>query len=403
MKEPKISVIVPVYNVEQYLGKCLDSILCQTFSNIEIICVNDGSTDSSRKILEEYKNKDSRIIIVDKKNGGLSSARNAGMKVAKGEFYSFIDSDDWIDKTMLEKLYENITLYNSDIVFCGVHLFDENKQEIDDSNEYYNLSYLDKTFENRNFCYKDVKKLFVNVGVMAWNKLYRRSLVEKYNAQFPDGKIFEDGPFFYSVYYKTDKISMVRDALYFYRVNRKSSIIQKGGRKFLDIVDVIELMYNSIKDLPDYEEIKYQFFRDKVDDILSRYESLSFKYKILMANKVKRESSLISDELFSPSMVKGRFKYNYYLYWNKLKKGNVLGYEIQRWKCRLMFKIIEILCTSTDYYYIKYKNFSCKVKKHPKLFIVYYYLDRIYVVLLEKIRFNFSFKFSILEKLKADE
>ena len=94
MKKPLISVIVPVYNVEKYLYTCLDSILNQTYSNIEIICVNDGSTDKSRKILEEYRKKDSRIRIVDKENGGLSSARNAGMRVAKGEFYSFIDSDD---------------------------------------------------------------------------------------------------------------------------------------------------------------------------------------------------------------------------------------------------------------------------------------------------------------------
>ena len=100
---PKISVIVPIYNVEKYLAKCLDTILAQTFSDIEIICVNDGSTDNSRKILSEYAKKDSRIKIVDKKNGGLSSARNAGMKVAQGEFISFIDSDDWIDETLLSK------------------------------------------------------------------------------------------------------------------------------------------------------------------------------------------------------------------------------------------------------------------------------------------------------------
>ena len=128
MKKPEISVVVPVYNVEKYLKQCLDSILVQTFSNIEIICVNDGSTDNSRKILEEYKKRDFRIKIVDKKNGGLSSARNAGMKVATGEFYSFIDSDDWIDKTMLEKLYENITALNTDISICAVHQFDETNQ-----------------------------------------------------------------------------------------------------------------------------------------------------------------------------------------------------------------------------------------------------------------------------------
>ena len=147
MKKPIISVIVPIYNVEEYLPKCLDSILNQTFSNIEIICVNDGSTDGSRKVLEEYKKRDFRIKIVDKENGGLSSARNAGMKVAVGEYYSFIDSDDWIDKTMLEKLYENMTTLNTDISICAVHQFDEINQKIDDSNPYYTLEFFDKTFE----------------------------------------------------------------------------------------------------------------------------------------------------------------------------------------------------------------------------------------------------------------
>ena len=157
MNKPKISVIVPVYNVEKYIKKCLDTIISQTFSDIEIICVNDGSTDSSRKILEEYKNKDSRIIIIDKKNGGLSSARNAGMKVAMGEYISFIDSDDWIEETMLEKLYNNMTTLNTDITICAVHQFDETKQAIDDTNPYYTLEFFDETFTNRAFSYKETK------------------------------------------------------------------------------------------------------------------------------------------------------------------------------------------------------------------------------------------------------
>ena len=198
---PKISVIVPVYNVEKYLRKCLDTIISQTFSDIEIICVNDGSTDNSRKILEEYKNKDYRIVIVDKKNGGLSSARNAGMKVARGEFISFIDSDDWIDETMLEKLYNSMTTLKTDITICAVHQFDESKQEIDDSCEYFTLGHFDESFDNKVFSYKDTKSFLTNVCVMAWNKLYRKSFLDECKAEFPDGLIFEDGPFFFSIFF----------------------------------------------------------------------------------------------------------------------------------------------------------------------------------------------------------
>ena len=115
----KISVIVPIYNVEKYLEKCLDSIINQTYKNLEIILVNDGSTDSCRDIMEKYAKLDKRIIIVDKTNGGLSDARNAGTKIATGKLISYIDSDDYIEKDMIEYLYKGIKEYNSDISICG--------------------------------------------------------------------------------------------------------------------------------------------------------------------------------------------------------------------------------------------------------------------------------------------
>ena len=402
MKEPKISVIVPVYNVEKYLPKCLDSILCQTFSNIEIICVNDGSTDNSRKILEEYKNKDSRIIIVDKKNGGLSSARNAGMKVAKGEFFSFIDSDDWIDSSMLEKLYKNITSLDTDISICAVHQFDETNQKIDDSNPYYTLEYFDSSFDNKSFSYKETKPFIMDVCVMAWNKLYRRSLIDKCQAEFPDGLIFEDGPFFFTIFFKTQKVSIVREFLYYYRVNRTGSIIQKAGKKFLHIIDVAEIMYNKIKDLPDFDDIKYIFFRKKVEDFIYRFEHLNPKYKSAFAKKMKKESSLVNENIFPPSMVKGRFKYNYFLFKN-LKTGSILYYEFQKYKIKTMYKLMEILYKEDGVYYLKYKSHISKFKKCPQIFDIYYLNDRIYVRVLKKIKFDFTFKFSELEKLNEDD
>ena len=402
MKEPKISVIVPVYNVEKYLPKCLDSILCQTFSNIEIICVNDGSTDNSRRILEEYKNKDSRIIIVDKKNGGLSSARNAGMKVAKGEFFSFIDSDDWIDSAMLEKLYKNITSLDTDISICAVHQFDETNQKIDDSNPYYTLEYFDSSFDNRAFSYKDTKPFIMDVCVMAWNKLYRRSLIDECQAEFPDGLIFEDGPFFFTIFFKTQKISIVREFLYYYRVNRTGSIIQKAGKKFLHIIDVAEIMYNKIKDLPDFDDIKYIFFRKKVEDFIYRFEHLNPKYKSAFAKKMKKESSLVNENIFPPSMVKGRFKYNYFLFKN-LKTGSILYYEFQKYKIKSMYKLMEIMYKEEGVYFLKYKNHIFKFKKVPEFFDIYYSNDRIYVRIFKKIKFDFTFKFSELEKLNEDD
>ncbi len=397
MKKPEISVVVPVYNVEKYLKQCLDSILVQTFSNIEIICVNDGSTDNSRKILEEYKNKDSRIKIVDKKNGGLSSARNAGMKVAVGEFISFIDSDDWIEPTMLEKLYESMTTHNTDITICAVHQFDEQKQKNDDSNKYYTLEYFDESFDNKVFSYEDVRPFIMDVCVMAWNKLYRRSHIDECQAEFPEGLIFEDGPFFFSIFFKTKRVSIVRDFLYNYRINRTGSIIQKAGKKFLDVIDVVELMFNSVKQLENEEEIRKTFCKKKVEDFIYRFENLDSKYKSQFAKKLKNKSSLVNEEYFTEDMLKGGFLYNYCLF-QGLKTGSVFQYRKIKYSMKMMYKVMEILYAKDGFFYFKYKNKDFKIKKRPQILDIYYHNDKIYVSLLKKIKFNIDFKFSELEK-----
>lgn len=120
---PKISIIVPIYNVEKYIEKCIQSILNQTFSDFELILVNDGSTDSCGEICDKYKKLDDRIIVIHKVNGGLSSARNAGIDIARGEYIGFIDSDDYIHEKMYEILYNNAITYNSDIVICKKEMF----------------------------------------------------------------------------------------------------------------------------------------------------------------------------------------------------------------------------------------------------------------------------------------
>ncbi len=399
---PEISVIVPVYNVEKYLRNCLDTILDQTFSDTEIICVNDGSKDKSRDILEEYKHKDSRIKIIDKKNGGLSSARNAGLKIAQGKYISFIDSDDWVESTMLEKLYNSMESLNTDIAICGVHQYDESKKETDNTNLYFNLGYFDKRFDNRAFSYEETLPFLMNVCVMAWNKMYRKSFLDECHAWYPDGYIFEDGPFFFSIFFKTKKVSLVREFLYYYRINRKGSICEKGGLKFLDVIDAVEFMYASVKDLPDFEDIKYTFFRKKVEDIIFRFKHLEKKYQKRFALKLKNECSLGNEELFPPSMVRGKFRYNYFLF-SILKTGNINYYELQLLKIKFMYKVVEILYKNEGVYTFKYKSREIKIKKHPKIFDIYYHEDKIHIVIMKKIKCDFGFKFSELEKFSEDD
>ena len=134
MFSPKISIIVPVYNVEKYIRRCLDSIAAQTFTDWECICVDDGTPDASGKICNEYAQKDSRFVVIHKENGGVSSARNAGLNVAKGEYVTFCDSDDWVEKEMLEVLYNTALETDADVVMGGHKTADEYKKMFDESN-----------------------------------------------------------------------------------------------------------------------------------------------------------------------------------------------------------------------------------------------------------------------------
>lgn len=448
---PEISVIIPVYNVERYIRKCLDSVVLQTFSDIEIICVNDGSTDKSRDIVVEYQKKDKRIKIVDKKNGGLSSARNAGLKAAEGKFISFIDSDDWVDKTMLEKLYNNITALNTDISICAVHLYDDRKQYVDDSNPYFNLEYFNKTFDNNAFTYQKTIPFIMNVCVMAWNKLYRKSFLDECNAKFPEGLIFEDGPFFFSIYFKTRGISVIRDFLYYYRINREGSILQKGGKQLLNIIDVVELMYNSIKDLPEFDQIKNEFYCEKANDIVYRYFLSDLRHKMVFTNRLRRNKYLFNSKIFDFKYIKAKAPITYreifdirkgFLFYSfnknfihsfipKLKKDirtyyiiNIKNPILPLWKRliesiikfiiyfipqlvkkisllkeHMMYKIMEILYTEENIYYIKINKLKFRIKKRSNIVDIWYANDRIFIVLFMKYKINFKFNYSkLLEK-----
>ncbi|MBQ9245016.1 glycosyltransferase [bacterium] len=400
---PTISVIVPVYNVEKYLSKCLNSIIAQTFSDIEIICVNDGSTDNSRKILEQYKNRDSRIKIVDKKNGGLSSARNAGMAIATGEFYSFIDSDDWVEPTMLEKLYKNITALNTDISICGVNLVYETKDKQIDDEKYFNLEYFDKSFDGKVFSYKDVKPFLMNVGVMAWNKLYRRKLIDECNARFPEGLIFEDGPFFFSIFFKTKRVSLVRELLYFYRINRPSSILQKCGEQFENIIDVVNLMFNSLKESDIFDEVKYDFFFHKAEDIIYRYSLIPKKFKNRYRQKFRQTSCLLNKKYFDFVYISDKMKIKYKRLCNVGGIVNIIDFYYYKFIVELMYKIMQILYTEDNIYYFKCYFIKLRLKKRPNICNVWYENDIIYCILFNNIKFHFNFEYSKLEQLKYEK
>ena len=176
---PKVSVIVPVYNVERYLGKCLDSLVNQTLDDIEIIIVNDGSTDASKYVIEQYIGKYENIKYYEKENGGLSDARNYGLQFAKGKYIAFLDSDDYVDTNLYKKMYEKAKKEDSDMV---------------EGNFYW--VYDKKTKKDIGEKYKGKKQMLEKARVVAWNKLYKKEILDKAKVEFPKGLRYEDVEFF---------------------------------------------------------------------------------------------------------------------------------------------------------------------------------------------------------------
>lgn len=216
----KITVIVPVYNVEHYLDKCLDSVIKQTYKNIEIIVVNDGSTDNSGEICQEYAQKDNRIVYIEKENGGLSDARNAGLDQMTGSYVTFVDSDDWIEQDYVETLYQKITEYQADIAIGNYYSFDEERSVflfhiLGDS--YYekahdNVSIFENLYENQEM------RSFALIS--AWGKLYKARLFEQ--LRFDIGKLGEDGYLNQKVYLLSEKVIYLNKGLYAYRIRKGS-------------------------------------------------------------------------------------------------------------------------------------------------------------------------------------
>ncbi len=225
----KVSVIVPIYNVEKYLRKCLDSLVNQTLKDIEIICINDGTKDNSVDIVNEYLQKYPNVILINQENQGLGMARNNAMKHAKGDYIAFVDSDDWVDLNMYEVLYNKAIETNADIVECDYRMVFENSTKIKNRTLFGSL-HTWKKFPivcGKVFDWKFVKKeLFDGLRCMVWNRLYKRSLIFDNNLAFPKGKC-EDYPFSLDAVLSAKSIVYCPKTLYNYLIRFGSLSIRE--------------------------------------------------------------------------------------------------------------------------------------------------------------------------------
>ncbi len=313
-----ISVIVPVYNVEKYLNRCIESIINQTYQNIEIILINDGSTDNSSIICDEYAEKDARIKVIHKKNGGVSSARNVGLKNAKGEFITFVDSDDYIKLTCFEKMANGIKNNDVDMVVVG---WEDEESNLGWVNKHIDINCQKKYIQN--------EILSLDFFLTVWGHLFKRINISK---QFFNEELFysEDTLFTVQSFYKkkNNKLLVIGEPLYVYITNRDDSAVNKPFNK------------------------KHISFIKAYNSIIAIVKS----YKKMLRNVKKRKK----DECFIiySKLLKKGYKNNrryYYFLKYELFKLRLQGYKPKNRKENLV-EILYIYFYSFFKYYLESKN-----------------------------------------------
>ena len=312
---PKLSIIIPVYNSESYITQCIDSILTQSFTNFELILVNDGSTDSSDKICDEYAQKDSRVVVIHKENGGVSSARNKGIDFAKGEWIMFVDSDDYLSTTYLSAFPMNI---EHDMEVCGMKMMNDNNQS------YCPKQTMLYTTENMSKFYNDI---FDNPYITSpCTKILKRTLLNKYNVRFDERiKITEDTLFIMNYLLNSKSIYLIPNNGYYYR--NPENIANKYRQN-------VDCMYYNLTKLSKTVVLlsnKFNFDASKIIQGISR-----FHYSCFSSNL-----ELLSDE----DAIKE---------WKKFRK-----YDLRQYRFRMTFKeyIYQFLCIYfPKLFYVKMRN-----------------------------------------------
>ncbi len=307
---PKISVIVPVYNTEKYLESSLRSIMNQTYSNLEIICVNDGSTDNSLELLKLMQQEDERIIIIDKENEGQGISRNKGMEKATGEWISFIDSDDTLEPDAYEKIVKNIS-DEVDMVHFGIQmLYEEGKLKIKTDNEYYDIKYDGLTEVPKSKIHK--------IDGSASNKLFKKSIIDKYNIRFKN-ILYEDFQFSMQYISVIDKIFYMPDKLYNY--------LRRGGST---MTSTFQLSPRAIDHLHALEGVidfiiknnRLEEYKRPLRKLFMSYYGASIKYSTneMIPQIVKKSEEMYTRYTFLHSKIVKKYENNTLIYVPNIEK-----------------------------------------------------------------------------------
>ena len=279
-----------MFNSQDYLKKCLDSVVGQSLADIEIICINDGSTDKSLDILNAYKTKDNRFKVINQTNKGLSVSRNVGIENANGDYILFLDSDDWLDLNALKKLYNTAINKSCDLVLFKI--INYSNKEVND--EYFDMAFL-KDFGDGTFNWRDVKNRLFDISVTAPGKLFKKQLID--NIRFPEDLIFEDNLFFTKTIFNAEKIFFYDEYLYYRRI-RQNSITNSYFDKFSDVIEIYNLIEDYVKQLGYYDEFELTLFYKKSKNIFDKFTKVDRKNKEEFFKLIKKDFKRYDEDDF---------------------------------------------------------------------------------------------------------
>lgn len=287
MQDELISIIVPIYNVEKFLTNCIESLIHQTYQNLEIILVDDGSTDKSKEISDEYAKKFNNVVVFHKRNGGLSDTRNYGITKANGKYICFVDSDDYVNKRYCEILYKNIKQTNADISTCAFLRVDDTyiSKEADYRNE--DIKIYEKDIDKQ----KNILYELNGDTVVAWNKLYRKEIWDEIH--YPIGKLHEDEYIIHHILDKCGKIVYTNLKLYYYYQRDNSIMTSKYNEKKLDIIDALYDRLNFYKKKKEYNILVPRAYTIFMKMIINHHrlakENSNLNICNMMVTRYKRE------------------------------------------------------------------------------------------------------------------
>ena len=323
----EISVVIPAYNAIEFLDEAMNSIINQSFRDLEIICVDDGSTDNTLEVLQSYASRDSRIQVYHQENQGPGGATNTGIAKAKGKYIYLMDADDVLDLNALEELYNIMEEKDLDfVIFKAIH-YDQDTDKYYE-NDYYTMPILHEHVGDSVFNWKDLGNVIFNMCVTPWSKLYRHDLIKESGAKFPLHLIYHDNIFFFEILFNSSRIYFYDKFLYKRRVH-SSSLVNSHNEKSVHIIETLNLLVKTFMDYGHFEEFKTDLYNRKVSISNYRYKLIKEEFKGFFFDEMRKDFVKIIghekyDEFYS-SLYSG----NMVLFDNVIQSNNHVEYDLR--------------------------------------------------------------------------